>query len=55
MQMLAKHEDFHAGAPVRKAFAKLREHIAFMSRDRSMDIDVRRVCELVAGGELVAP
>jgi len=55
MAALAKHEDFHAGAPVRKAFEKLREHIRFMPRDRAMDGDVRRVCELVASGDLISP
>ena len=55
MAALAKHDDFHAGAPVRKAFAKLREHIRFMPRDRAMDGDVRRVCELVASGDLLSP
>jgi histidine ammonia-lyase len=55
MAALAKHEDFHAGAPVRKIFAKIREHIRFMPRDRAMDGDVRRVCELVASGDLISP
>jgi histidine ammonia-lyase len=52
MTLLAKHEDFHAGTAVTAAFAKLREHITFMRRDRAMDGDVRTVCELVAGGRL---
>jgi histidine ammonia-lyase len=53
MTVLAKHEDFHAGSAVRKAFAKLREHIPFLCRDRAMDGDVRKVCELVATGALI--
>ena len=53
MTELAKHEDFHAGAEVRKAFAKIREHIPFMTRDRAMDGDVRRACELVDGRTLI--
>jgi histidine ammonia-lyase len=40
---------------VRKAFEKLRSHIRFMPRDRAMDGDVRRVCELVASGDLISP
>jgi len=52
MATLAKHEDFHAGAPVRKAFEKIREHIPFMARDRAMDADVRNICELVGAGTL---
>jgi len=52
MATLAKHEDFHAGAPVRKAFEKIREHIPFMARDRAMDADVRNICELVGAGIL---
>jgi histidine ammonia-lyase len=52
MAMLAKHEDFHAGTAVREMLAKVREHIPFMRRDRAMDGDVRKVCELVAQGLL---
>ncbi|WP_201313186.1 aromatic amino acid lyase [Dyella sp. EPa41] len=44
---LASVGDFHAGEAVRKAHDALREHIAFMPRDRAMDGDVRTVCELV--------
>lgn len=44
---LANVGDFHAGTAVRKAHDTLREHIGFMSRDRAMDGDVRKVCELV--------
>jgi histidine ammonia-lyase len=32
---------------VRKAHDAVRRHIAFMARDRAMDGDVRKVCELV--------
>lgn len=48
MRTLAAAGDFHAGRGVREAFATLREHVDFMRRDRVMDADVRRVCELVA-------
>ncbi|MGA7436755.1 MAG: aromatic amino acid lyase [Luteibacter sp.] len=54
MAALASAEDFHAGVSVRQALATLREHIAFMQRDRAMDGDVRAVCELVASGRLVS-
>ncbi|MGN6482356.1 HAL/PAL/TAL family ammonia-lyase [Luteibacter sp.] len=54
MGALAGAEDFHGGVAVREALAALREHIAFMQRDRAMDGDVRAVCELVASGRLVA-
>ena len=47
---LAESGDFHAGISVRKAHAKIREHIAFMARDRAMDADTRKICELVAEG-----
>ena len=53
MQALATAEDFHAGQAVRAAHARVRERIAFMPRDRAMDGDVRRICELVASGVLV--
>jgi histidine ammonia-lyase len=49
---LAEAADFHAGAAVSRAHAKIRERIAFMARDRAMDGDVRAVCELVKGRAL---
>ncbi|MEX1828806.1 histidine ammonia-lyase [Luteibacter sp. CQ10] len=54
MEALASAEDFHGGRAVRQALSTLREHVAFMQRDRAMDGDVARVCELVASGRLVA-
>jgi histidine ammonia-lyase len=45
---LSEAADFHAGAAVRRAHAVIREHIGFMERDRAMDGDVRKICELVA-------
>jgi histidine ammonia-lyase len=50
---LAKAGDFHAGAAVREAHAKIRARIAFMARDRAMDGDVAAVCELIASRTLV--
>ncbi|KRE89298.1 histidine ammonia-lyase [Frateuria sp. Soil773] len=47
MAALAEGEDFHPGASVRAAHAALREHIAFMHRDRAMDGDVRTACGLL--------
>jgi len=53
-QVLAQREDFHAGKAVRKAFALIRKEIAFFERDRAMDGDVRRLCELVAAEAFAA-
>ena len=50
---LAETGDFHAGSAVRKAHSTIRNHVAFMSRDRAMDSDTRAMCELVASGKLV--
>jgi histidine ammonia-lyase len=49
---LAATGAFQAGTAVRRAHALIREHIAFMPRDRAMDADVRRMCDLVASGAL---
>ncbi len=54
MAALAAADEFHAGTGVRMAFATIRKNIDFMSRDRAMDRDVQKICELVAGGTLVA-
>lgn len=53
MRALGEAGDFHAGTAVRDAHARIRERIDFMSRDRAMDGDVRRICDMVAAGELV--
>lgn len=53
MDALAGAGDFHPGRAVRVAHARVREQIAFMPRDRAMDVDVRRICELVASGRLL--
>ena len=50
---LAEVGDYHAGAAVRRAHERLRQHIAFMHRDRAMDGDVRMVCELIARGAVL--
>ena len=47
---LAGAGDFHAGASVRKAYAILRQQIDFMHRDRALDGDVAKACELVQQG-----
>ena len=54
MAALAAEGEFHAGAGVRAAFSTIRKNIQFMSRDRAMDCDVQRICELVASGALLA-
>ncbi|MGH8171993.1 MAG: HAL/PAL/TAL family ammonia-lyase, partial [Rhodanobacteraceae bacterium] len=45
---LVETADFHAGETVRIAHAKIRAHIPFMARDRAMDGDVKKICDLVA-------
>jgi histidine ammonia-lyase len=45
---LANAQDFHAGAAVRRAHAKIRERIAFMPSDRAMDGDVRTITKMIA-------
>ena len=52
MKQLAE-TGFHASAAVSRAHAQIRERIAFMSRDRAMDGDVRAICELVDSGLLL--
>ena len=53
MAALAGADEFHAGAGVRAAFSTIRKHIEFMTRDRAMDLDVQKVCALVAEGALI--
>ena len=55
MKALAGQTDFHASNAVRDAFARIRQHIAFMERDRAMDADVRRITEMVASGVFSGP
>jgi len=50
MRALAQQEDFHAGQAVRAAFATIRKEVAFLDRDRAMDRDVRRICDMVTAG-----
>jgi histidine ammonia-lyase len=54
MQALEHAGEFRAGDAVRSAFARIRERVAFISRDRAMDADVHAMCELVAQGVLTA-
>jgi histidine ammonia-lyase len=54
MQALNDAGEFHAGDAVRKAFASVREVVGFMQRDRAMDAEVQRMCELIASGSLLA-
>jgi len=53
MKTLANTGDFRAGDTVREIHAKIRSVIAFMQRDRAMDRDVQRICQLVLSGELI--
>jgi histidine ammonia-lyase len=53
MQALAGADEFRAGTAVRTALTRVREHIDFMPRDRAMDGDIRRICDLVAAGALL--
>ncbi len=53
MQALGEAGDFHAGNAVRAARERIRAHIDFMPRNRAINGDVRRICELVASGELL--
>ena len=53
MAQLAQDVDFHASPRVQRVHARLREHIAFMQRDRAMDGEVARICELVEQGALL--
>jgi histidine ammonia-lyase len=53
MSALASACEFHAGTAVRAAFSTIRKNINFMQHDRAMDMDVRRICELVASGVLL--
>jgi len=53
-QALSETTDFHAGASVRNAHARIRAEISFMERDRAMDGDVARICELIASGTLLS-
>lgn len=53
MVQLAQETNFHPSAAVARAHARLREHIAFMQRDRAMDGEVAKVCELVQQGVLL--
>jgi len=45
--------DFHAGASVRAAHAQLRKQVAFLHRDRALDVDIRAVCALVDSNALL--
>ena len=54
MRALADAGEYHAGGPVSKAFTAIRREIPFMHRDRAMDGDVHRICELISRGKLLA-
>jgi histidine ammonia-lyase len=52
MSALHRAGEFRAGSAVRAAFEKIRARIAFLSRDRALDGDIRAICALVEGGLL---
>lgn len=54
MRALNDAGEFRAGDAVHKAFVAVREVVGFMQRDRAMDAEVRRMCELIASGALLA-
>lgn len=53
MDALCKTDGFHAGSAVQNAHARIREHIDFMRRDRAMDGDVQKICQLIASDALL--
>ena len=53
MRALREAGEVRAGDAVRKAFARVREVVGFMQRDRAMDAEVQRVCALVRSGALL--
>lgn len=53
MQALREAGEFRAGDAVREAFARVRDVVGFMQRDRAMDAEVQRVCALVRSGALL--
>ena len=53
MAQLAQDVDFQASPRVRAVHERLRRHIGFMQRDRAMDGEVAKVCELVEQGVLL--
>ncbi len=53
MRALSEAGEFRAGDAVHAAFARVREVVGFMQRDRPMDAEVQRVCALVRSGALV--
>jgi histidine ammonia-lyase len=52
MRQLAESGEFHAGDAVQSALATVRREIGFMARDRAMDGDVARICDLMERGAL---
>lgn len=50
---LASAGDFHPGPAVSAAHAAIRRHVAFVDRDRALDVDVAAIVALVANGSLL--
>jgi histidine ammonia-lyase len=53
LQSLREAPAFQPGDAVRDALAVVREVIPYMTRDRAMDGEVQRICELVRSGRLI--
>ena len=53
MQALTDAGEFRAGTSVNASFARVREVVGFMQRDRAMDEEVQRMCALVRSGALI--
>jgi histidine ammonia-lyase len=54
LRQLAGEGEFAPSPIVQAAHARLRQDIAFMGRDRAMDRDVRKICELVETNAILA-
>ncbi len=54
LRQLALSGEFAPAAPVAAAQARIRSEIPFMQRDRAMDGEVQRMCELVATDAILA-
>jgi len=53
LRQLATSAEFAPATAVAAALARIRQDIPFMQRDRAMDGEVRKICELVASDEIL--
>ncbi len=54
LRQLAAMEEFQPSPRVQSLLERIRSEIPFMRRDRAMDAEVRRICELVEQGVLLS-